>query len=125
MWTENCDGAVIWSDPAKLVLLSYIKNNQIVLSQRRCDQVKKAKAWQNIYSSLVEDGMPETSTARIQRAWFRLRDSTLKIWNENKKKMKYSRGKQESYTKSQKMAIDILGLKKTLDDEMPRVSLTR
>lgn len=123
MWSTNCDGAVTWSDPAKLVLLSYIKDNPIVLSQRRCDQAKKTKSWQKIYISLVDDGMPESSIARIQRTWFRLRDSTIKVWNSNKSKIKRSKGNLELYTKPQKKAIDILGLKKTLEGEMPRVSL--
>lgn len=122
MWTLGNDGAVFWTDPAKMLLVGLLTQNVEAISSNRFCPGKPA-AWKRVYDALVKAGMPKTSNIiRVKKCWARLVLAAKAQHNEQMKKFSRS-GSKTPLSKLNQAIINLLnGVNSSnIQDMMPKV----
>lgn len=81
LWLFHPNGNTHWSDEAKLYLISFIRENIIILNNNASNESKR-EAWSKVYDRLIEIGMPKMRTILITKIWAGLK---MRAFDEKKK----------------------------------------
>lgn len=77
MWSHGVTGKVHWTTEAKLLLVKLVERNSSFLDAN-CSRVQARRAFDKIYRSLVDAGMPRMRPDLVKKIWTKLKSISMR-----------------------------------------------